>query len=817
MKKILFLFLIALSLPVWSQWQQKTTNPFSSTQTAAPDAIYKPAGQSGTWGIDGSTLAYINVDFENGVFPPAGWTVDYTGTIYWTLVSTCSGFGVGTNSAKFNFYSATTGTTQSLVTSTFTPAVAGDSLKFDEAYATYQTENDQLLIETSTDGGTTWTTLVTLNGGTSGQLVTAPAQTAAFTPTATQWQTLKFALAVGVNKIRFKAVSAYGNNLYVDNIRIGTPSPNDVGVFSLDISVNQTPGVVSPKATVKNFGSATQTFTVRMNIGAGYNSTKTVTSLAPGATQQVTFDNWTATLGTFALKVFTQLSGDANTANDTLNATVNVASTSWISGANITTATYLPGSGYYMRNDTAWVFVIGGNTTNKNENQIYNVKTNSWSQGSVLPTARILPACAVVKDTLFVLGGSDGTNYVNTIYKYNIRTNLWTVGGTLPSTRAWHKAVTYQDSLIYILGGLDLASGGTYQTIVWVYNTLNGTIRECSPLPAGTIGAAVAITGNTIVYVGGANASAIVGTTYVGTISSTDRSVITWTTGAVCPVARYKMDATPWANGSIIFSGGNDGGTGGYWIAFPETYTYKVSTNTWTQQLNKTTAILGAGVGGFQFANGSWKYVVASGYAGSAATNVTEIFVDDTYVPVELNSFTSVISENNVVLNWSTATEKNNNGFFVERKSGNDNWQSVGFVKGVGTSTEAQSYSFTDRGLSVGTYTYRLKQVDLDGSFAYSKEIFADLTVPAQFSLDQNYPNPFNPATTIKFGLATDSKVMLRVFDVTGQEVMTLINKDMKAGHHEVSFNASKLNSGVYFYKLEAGNFSSIKKMMLIK
>ncbi len=185
--------------------------------------------------------------------------------------------------------------------------------------------------------------------------------------------------------------------------------------------------------------------------------------------------------------------------------------------------------------------------------------------------------------------------------------------------------------------------------------------------------------------------------------------------------------------------------------------------------------------------------------------------------PVELTAFTSVVDQNNVTLNWTTATEKNNRGFQIERKSENGKFEAIGFVNGNGTSTNIHNYSFVDRSVGVGTYYYRLKQVDFNGTFEYFNAIQVDVNSPVEFFLGQNYPNPFNPSTTIKFGLATDSKVMLRVFDVTGQEVMTLINKDMKAGHHEVSFNASKLNSGVYFYKLEAGSFSSIKKMMLIK
>ena len=193
----------------------------------------------------------------------------------------------------------------------------------------------------------------------------------------------------------------------------------------------------------------------------------------------------------------------------------------------------------------------------------------------------------------------------------------------------------------------------------------------------------------------------------------------------------------------------------------------------------------------------------------------------DVITPVELTSFTSSVSGNDVTLNWSTATEVNNQGFNVERNSGNG-FEKVGFVAGFGTTTEQHSYSFVDDNLSSGSYTYRLKQVDYDGTFEYSEEIQVDITTPDVYSLEQNYPNPFNPSTQIAYGLAVDSKVTLKVFDVLGQEVATLINGNVAAGNHEINFNASNLNSGVYFYKIEATgvdgtNFTSVKKMILTK
>jgi hypothetical protein len=190
-------------------------------------------------------------------------------------------------------------------------------------------------------------------------------------------------------------------------------------------------------------------------------------------------------------------------------------------------------------------------------------------------------------------------------------------------------------------------------------------------------------------------------------------------------------------------------------------------------------------------------------------------------VPVELTSFTAAAVNDKVTLNWSTATEVNNNGFQVERNSGSG-FVTVGFVDGKGTTTEIQNYSFTDAGIAAGSYTYRLKQVDFDGSFEYSNEVEVDVLGVREYALNQNFPNPFNPSTMITFSLAADAKVSLKVFDILGQEVMTIVNNNLSAGAHEYTFDASNFNSGVYFYRVEATgvdgqNFTSVKKMILTK
>jgi hypothetical protein len=186
-------------------------------------------------------------------------------------------------------------------------------------------------------------------------------------------------------------------------------------------------------------------------------------------------------------------------------------------------------------------------------------------------------------------------------------------------------------------------------------------------------------------------------------------------------------------------------------------------------------------------------------------------------VPVELSSFTANATNGNVVLNWSTATETNNSGFEVQRKSANSQFHKVGFVAGSGTTSELRNYSYSDDNLTSGDYTYRLKQIDLDGSSKYSNEVEVQVSVPSVFALDQNYPNPFNPSTVIKYSIPADQQVKLNVYNLLGENVMTLVNRVEKAGQHEVNFNASNLASGVYFYKLEAGVNTSIKKMILMK
>lgn len=229
--------------------------------------------------------------------------------------------------------------------------------------------------------------------------------------------------------------------------------------------------------------------------------------------------------------------------------------------------------------------------------------------------------------------------------------------------------------------------------------------------------------------------------------------------------------------------------------------------------------------------NGNWAVYGDFSLVGSTlkANNVTSFSdfaigsIGSDALPVELTSFAAVVSNNKVNLNWNTATELNNFGFEIERsqtsKVKGETWEKVGFVHGAGNSNSPKEYSFQDESATNGNYSYRLKQIDNDGKYEYSKIIEVEIeNLPTEFALSQNYPNPFNPTTSIDYSVPSNEYVSLIVYDMLGNEVKTLVNENQKPGYYEVKFNASNLSNGVYFYKIQTSSgFIQTKKLILLK
>ena len=189
-------------------------------------------------------------------------------------------------------------------------------------------------------------------------------------------------------------------------------------------------------------------------------------------------------------------------------------------------------------------------------------------------------------------------------------------------------------------------------------------------------------------------------------------------------------------------------------------------------------------------------------------------------IPVELISYNAYTNNGSINLLWSTASELNNVGWEIEKKSGlseDEHWNKIGFVKGIGTTNEIQNYSFNVKNEEIGKYYYRLKQIDLDGSYNYSNQIEVLITGPTEFALYQNYPNPFNPTTTINFEIPKSSFINISVYNTIGEKVVTLANELFEAGRYTRTFDASEFSTGLYIYRLSSDDAVFTKKMLLVK
>lgn len=448
----------------------------------------------------------------------------------------------------------------------------------------------------------------------------------------------------------------------------------------------------------------------------------------------------------------------------------------------------------------------------------------SWTTGVPLPIALVGGSLTACNGKLYYFGGSTTTISTGTTsaYSYDPTTGAWTAVAPLPAALSAHNAVAWGDSVIFIVGGPYTGSGTNLNVHYYrVATNTWGTITNSLPAGQGRRTFAMGLVNGNEIMIGAGYNTAYLKSVYKGTIGS-NATQLTWTQMPNVPTG-YAGLSRPGGTGifKYFFVVGGERSGGGY---HDTAYVFDATSNSWVDVIAPKpfpTSNIFHQVTATAF-DDSIRLFVPGGYTGTAFANFDVVACGELLViPVELTSFTASVSGNKIDLKWRTETEVNNSGFDVERNSG-AGFAKVGFVPGIGTSSEPNLYSFTDADLKAGTYTYRLKQVDYDGSFEYSQEISVEVTTPSVFVLEQNYPNPFNPSTTIAFSLATDAKVSLKIFNTLGQEVTQIINSNMNQGYHEVNFDASAYNSGVYFYKIEAQgtdgqNFTQVRKMMLTK
>jgi hypothetical protein len=244
---------------------------------------------------------------------------------------------------------------------------------------------------------------------------------------------------------------------------------------------------------------------------------------------------------------------------------------------------------------------------------------------------------------------------------------------------------------------------------------------------------------------------------------------------------------------------------------------------------NMTSPVSGNGIGGMvktppnpnlNFPGHTGAAVSGQVNSGGAIAPICGI----TVIPVELTSFTSSATGNEVTLSWVTASEINNSGFEIERAPLNPpqvgtsgQWKKIGFVEGNGTTTETNYYSFEDKNLSAGKYFYRLKQIDFDGTFEYSNVVEIDINIPVEFSLSQNYPNPFNPSTNIIVNVKAKGDYKIDIFNILGERIFNLFDGYLVQGENKFEVNMNNNPSGIYLIKVSNGAEVRTSKIMLMK
>ena len=481
--------------------------------------------------------------------------------------------------------------------------------------------------------------------------------------------------------------------------------------------------------------------------------------------------------------------------------------------------------------------LLGDGTTSANNIAKWNTTSSTWStltSGASNGVNHIVYAIAISGSDVYMGGAftllGDGTTLANYIAKWNTTTSTWSTLTSGASNGLWTYpyggvlAIAISGSDVYVGGGFTLLGDGT--TSAKGIAKWNSVTNSWSTLPSGASngvigGLYVIVPSGSDVYVGGNFALLGDGTTSANYIAKWNTTTSTWST--------LTSGSSNGVSGTVntIAISGSDVYVGGAFTALGDgTPSANYLLAKWNgSNLSALGVGANSGVSAMQVSPTEGKMYLGGGFTilnGTTGAYFVGTFTDsDNPLPVELISFTAHSNGSAVTLNWQTATEVNNYGFEVQKSeisNQNSIWEKVGFVNGSGNSNSIKEYSFTETNIGSGKYYYRLKKIDKDGGFIYSNAVEVNITaLPTEYTLYQNYPNPFNPSTKISYQLPKSSFVTLKVYDIIGREISTLVNEQQNAGQYEVAFDGSKLASGEYLYRIQAGDFISIKKLVLLK
>ena len=484
--------------------------------------------------------------------------------------------------------------------------------------------------------------------------------------------------------------------------------------------------------------------------------------------------------------------------------------------------------------------IVGGSTDNSSVGAVW-VWTRSggvWSQqgtklvgtGAVGSPNQGYSVSLSADGNTAIVGGHNDNSGAGAAWVWTRSAGVWTqqgsklvgTGAVGPAHQGISVSISSDGNTAIVSGYNDNSGVGA----VWVWTRSGGVWSQQGTKLVGTgaignttqgFSVSLSSDGNTAIISGYLDNSAV-GAVWVWTLSggiwTQQGTKLVGTGGAGIPYQGYSVSLSGDGNTAIVGGVGDSIGVGAVWV-------WTRSGGVWSQQGTKFvgTGAVGKANQGVSVSLSSDGYTaIVGGWQDNSLAGAAWIYATpDAPLPVEVTSFSAKSERLNAALQWNTATEVNSDGFDVERKT-IDTWINIGFVDGAGTSNSPKEYSYTDKNLLAGTYSYRLKQIDRDGTFKYSQEVEVEVTgAPTEFSLSQNYPNPFNPTTNLQFTIGNSQFVELRVFDLLGREVTTLVNEARPAGSYSVKWDATNLPSGTYIYRLKAGSFTETKKMILMK
>ncbi|MDQ3110973.1 MAG: choice-of-anchor J domain-containing protein [Bacteroidota bacterium] len=677
MKKLTLSILLAFAGTMMLNAQTKqgvnAMKMVSPSTMQAQSASYSQGPVLSTQAISG----YYQQGFEAVTFPPAGCRVENVAGPTYTWARSTAQAHLSTASAFIRYDAAAGGGLDWMMMPRFQVTAITDSIVFWMRLAFVGYQPDSLCIKVSTTDSLSTsftTTLLKLREGTN-----YPANT-------TTWYRYAVSLQAYNGQqiyLAFKHYNVDGDGLYVDDISIGTPPAADITTTAM-ISPTATVGTGSivPQGTFKNVGTATQTFNVTTTINpGGYTATTSVGPLAPNATTNASFAPWIATGGTYTVKMFSDLVGDANRGNDTLTLIVTVVPGFQEFGWDVMTA--MPSGRWatgpvfakqcVSSTDTGFIYLISGADAafaNSTLNLRYNTVTGVYSTMAAIPSSRLQITPVHINGKIYVIGGySAGFTADNANQIYDIATNTWSTGAVMPTAVGDYAAASYNDSLIYYVCGYS----GVDQNLVQIYNTYTNTWATGTPKTGAAVaGCRMGISGNKIVFTGGYSQTlaATQSAALLGTINPATPNVITWTSlpnYPAGPAGRHGAGTAFEDNGLVYFAGGDPNGQGTQ--AMNAVYAYNTIANQWEVGTNMPVGVSNINSLAGVLSNDSLYMVTMGGYNGAAvvASNHWLNIGDAAPLPT-LQNDTSMCTGSSIMLNayngqsysWSPAGSLNN-------------------------------------------------------------------------------------------------------------------------------------------------------------